>query len=153
MVLQTLAGRRTGEDVDDLVAWLTGLTDCPAVTHTLVAGCDAPVHQGEPATWVYVEADAGRGLARRRCLGCGLTTPVLDSAEHWSFPPMWCCPTCGQSIVEMAGGLHAEPGGPGEPDRVDWLAVAVRCVGCGCVEGVTDLLVPGLTIDEVAAGF
>ena len=39
MVLQTVAGHRIGEDAEDLKAWMSGLSGCPAVTHTLQTAC------------------------------------------------------------------------------------------------------------------
>src|SRR5919197_996270 len=126
MALQTVGGHRVGEDVDDLKAWLRELRGCPAITHTLAATCTNPLHGEEPVMWFYVEGDAQRGIARRRCVSCASVRPVLDSEEHWTFPPMWSCGGCANSLAEVAFGVHAEPaeGGP----RVTWLAVAVRCV-------------------------
>ena len=62
----------------------------------------------EPSTWFYVEADAETAVARHRCMSCGDSRDVLDSAEHWNFPRMWACPSCSQSIAEIAAGLHAD---------------------------------------------
>jgi hypothetical protein len=49
-------------------------------------------------------------------------------------------------MFEVAVGLHVESG-----TTVSWLAVAVRCVGCGRLDGVTDMNVPSLSVDEVRA--
>jgi hypothetical protein len=35
---------------------------------------------------------------------------------------------------------------------VSWLAVGVRCVECGRFDGVTDMVVDNLTLDDVANG-
>jgi len=40
--------------------------------------------------------------------------------------------------------------GDDDEPRATWLAVGVRCVQCGRLEGVTDLFVPGLSLAEVA---
>lgn len=145
MTVQKVAGHRVGEDSDDLQSWLRGLEGCPPINITVLAMCDNPVHGEERPTWFYVEGDPLAGLARRRCLSCASVTHVLDSEEHWTHPPMRCCETCGQSMFEVAAGLHLD--GP----TVDWLAIGVRCVGCGALDGLTDLAVPNLTVDEVRA--
>lgn len=135
-----------GEDVDDLRTYLHALPDCPPVQHTQQLRCAS--RDGE---WFFVEADAAAGVARRRCITCGTSTDLLDSAGHWTFPPMHACSACGQSIMELAVGLHAaEPAEPGEPPRVGWLALAARCVECGRIDGLTDAYVPDLTVGEVA---
>jgi hypothetical protein len=145
--MQRVAGNELGEDTDDLRQWLEGLTGCPSVNLTVLARCTNPAHDGDEAmTWFYVEADAANGVARRRCLACGSVSHVLDSEAHWTHPPMHACLTCGQSMFEMACGLHVEGGA-----TVTWVAVAVRCVGCGRLDGVTDMGVPGLSVDEVRA--
>lgn len=145
--MQKLAGSELGEDSDDLRGWLEGLEGCPRVNVTVLARCGSPVHDGDDAmTWFYVEADAANGIARRRCLACGEVRHLLDSEQHWNHPPMHACTTCGQSMFEVACGLHVENGA-----TVSWLAVAVRCVGCGRLEGVTDMNVPDLPVDEVRA--
>lgn len=145
MTLQRVAGNRTGEDSDDLMAWLKGLEGCPTISAAVLARCANEVHGDDRPTWFYVEGDAQSGLARRRCLACGLVVHLLDSESHWTHPPMHCCGTCGQSMFELAVGLHIEDA------FVDWLAVGLRCVGCGCLEGLTDMNVDSLTYDEVAA--
>jgi hypothetical protein len=144
MVVHTVSGRKVGEDLDDLQAWVRALEGCPQVTTTATAACVNPMHD-EPATWFYVEADARNALARRRCLACGVAVSTLDSEQRWSHPPMWSCGTCGQSIVELVAGLHIE-----DDDRVTWVAMAVRCVGCGGMSGLTDFVVDG-THDEIMA--
>jgi hypothetical protein len=147
MALQTVAGHRVGEDADDLKAWLRELSDCPPITHTLAATCHDPAHGGEPSMWFYVEGDAGTGIARRRCVGCATVRTVLDSEQRWTFPPMWACDNCQNSLCEVAFGVHAEPADDGP--LVTWLAVVVRCVECGRFDGVTDLVVPRLSLAEV----
>jgi hypothetical protein len=145
--MQKVADSQLGQDSDDLQQWLEALKGCPSVNVTTLARCTNPSHDGDEAmTWFYVEADPGNAVARRRCLACGMVHHVLDSEEHWTHPPMYSCGTCGQSMFEVAFGLHVENGA-----TVTWLAVAVRCVGCGRLDGVTDMNVPSLPVDEVRA--
>ena len=144
--MHKVAGSELGEDSDDLQHWLETLRGCPSVNLTVLARCANPVHGDEAMTWFYVEADAAGGVARRRCLACGQVQHVLDSAEHWTHPPMCACTTCGQSMFEVGYGLHVESG-----TDVTWLAVAVRCVGCGRLDGVTDLHVDRRPVAEVRA--
>ena len=75
---------------------------------------------------------------------------MLDSERLWSYPPMWACRSCGNSICEVAFGVHAE-GSAHDSGRplVSWLAVGVRCVACGRLDGITDVVVPDLPLDEV----
>ncbi|MDQ1696626.1 MAG: hypothetical protein QOJ03_1979, partial [Frankiaceae bacterium] len=129
----------------DLKAWLRGLEGCPSIDRTVVATCRRPVHGDEPATWFYVEADAQAGVGRMRCLACGDVRPLLDSAERWTFPPAWSCFNCSQSIAEVAFGVHENLG------RASWLVMSVRCVECGHLAGLTDLVVPDLDADALAA--
>ncbi len=144
MVLRTTAGAHTAESVDDLKGWLRALESPFTVTETVTLACDA--HGDTRPTWTYVEADARRGVARRRCLSCATSVGVLDSHDRWTWPAMWCCRGCGQSIAEVVAGLACA-----EDDHVDWVAIAGRCVECGRVEGLTDLLVPHRPIGEVVA--
>ena len=144
MTLQKVAGSELGEDSDDLRNWLEGLTGCPSVNVTVLARCANPVHEDDAPTWFYVEADAAHGLARRRCLACGVVHHLFDSEEHWTHPPMHMCATCGQAMFEIAYGLHVAGGA-----TVSWLAVGVRCVGCGTLDGVTDMNLPDLPVDQV----
>lgn len=145
-MLRTVAGRRTGEDVEDLQTWLRALEGCPTVTHATLAVCDSDFHGGDVATWFYVEADPEAGVARRRCLACARVRPVLDSEECWTYPPTWSCPNCGDSIAEVAFGLHVDGG-----TEVTWLAMGVRCVECGTVAGVTDAVIPPTPVATVLA--
>lgn len=142
MVLR--AGRKA-EDADDLRGWVAGLEGGPVVTDTLVLACG--MHGDERPTWHYVEADAAAGVARRRCLGCGFAVSVLDSGSRWTFPPMWSCDTCGHSIAEVAAGLSAPDG-----EHVDWVVLAARCVECGQVEGLTDVVLAAAPLPDVVAG-
>ena len=142
MVLRTISGVATGEDVEDLRAFLTKLPDSPPVHETVVLACDN--HEDERPTWSYVEADPRAGVARRRCLQCAQSVPLLDSAERWTHPPMWSCGTCTQSIAEVAVGLSVEDG-----EHVTWVVVGARCVDCGRVDGLTDLVLPRTPLDEV----
>lgn len=139
-------GGRTADSIGGLAEWLTDLPGGPVVNRVNVAECSRPVHQGEPATWWYVEADARAGVARLRCLACGDARPVLDSAERWTFPAAWACVGCAQSIAEVAFGMHLE-----DDDTVTWVAVGVRCVNCGEVDGVTDLVVDSVPLADALA--
>ncbi|MCU1594150.1 MAG: hypothetical protein JWO12_1542 [Frankiales bacterium] len=143
MVLRSVGGIRTGEDVEDLRAFLMDLPlGAPAITETVVLACHN--HGDENPSWTYVEADASAGVARRRCLQCAQGVALLDSEERWTHPAMWACGTCGQSIAEVAAGLSAPDG-----DHVQWLAVAARCVECGRIDGLTDMVVDGRPLGEV----
>ncbi|HUR51966.1 MAG TPA: hypothetical protein VMZ11_07575 [Mycobacteriales bacterium] len=144
MVLRTVQGVQTGEDVEDLRAFLSSLPGAPEVHETVVLGCDR--HEDERPTWTYVEADAEAGVARRRCLQCARTAPMLDSEERWTHPPMWSCGTCSQSIAEVAVGLSVEDG-----EHVTWAVVGARCVECGRVDGLTDMVLARLPLTEVLA--
>lgn len=141
MTLRENAGIVTGEDADDLLVWLRRLDGCPPVTHAVLTSCGR--HGDEQPTWSYVEADATEGVARRRCVACGGASALLDSAERWTFPPMWSCRSCAHSLAEVAAGLSVEEG------ETTWLALAARCVDCGRIEGLTDVVVPRLPLDEV----
>jgi hypothetical protein len=59
---------------------------------------------------------------------------------------MLSCSTCGQSMFELGAGFHVVDGG------VEWLALGVRCVGCGTLDGVTDMSGGQMPLDEVSAG-
>jgi hypothetical protein len=142
MVLRTVAGVRTGEDVEDLRAFLMRLAGAPAVHETVVLACAN--HGDERPTWSYVEADATAGVARRRCLQCAHSTPLLDSEPHWTHPPMWSCQSCGQSIAEVAAGLSVPDG-----EHVDWLCLGARCVECGRIDGLTDMVLDARPLGEV----
>lgn len=140
--MRTAHGHHKAEAIADVLQWLRDLDECPPVTRAVVARCTRPVHGVDPATWFYVEADAAAGVARLRCLACGDARAVMDSEERWTYPPAWSCQDCRQSIAEVAFGVHTED------DVANWLAVAVRCVECGNVAGVTDMVVPNLPADE-----
>ena len=152
MALQRLHDHRTGEDADDLKAWLHTLEGCPSVEVTALATCGNEAHGDERPTWFYVEADGSVGVARRRCLGCGSVHHVLDSQANW--PPgvhTSSCPTCAQSMFEVAAGMHTASSPAGAAPVVSWLALGVRCVTCGRVDGLTDMFVPNLPIADVVA--
>ncbi len=136
-MLRSVQGHRTAESVQDLHEWVRHLDGCPPVTRTVAARCTHPVHGDETGTWFFVEADAEAGVARTRCLGCGDARPLLDSTHRWTFPPAWSCPSCRQAIAEVVFGVHEEDGVP------TWLVVTARCVECGQLEGLTDLVVTG----------
>jgi hypothetical protein len=142
MVLRMVGGVRTGEDTEDLRAFLTRLEGSPAVHETVLLACGN--HGDERPTWTYVEADAAEGVARRRCLQCATNVWVLDSESRWTFPHVWSCQTCGQSIAEVAAGLSMPEG-----DEVRWLVLGARCVDCGRIDGLTDLVLPGTPLAEV----
>ena len=144
MVLRSVAGARTGEDVEDLRSWLLALGSGPEVHGAVVLHCDR--HDDSDATWAYAEADARTGIARRRCLACGSSQSLLDSAERWTHPPMWACRGCGQSIAELAVGFHLPDG-----EHVRWLALGARCVHCGRLAGLTDALLDDMPLGEVLA--
>ena len=133
MTLTKVAGKPVGEDSGDLRLWLERLEGCPSITATALARCENEAHGDEPPTLFYVEGDAKEGIVRRRCLACGGVKHVLDSEERWTHPPMHTCPTCGQSMFEMAAGFHVTDG------SVDWVAIGLRCVGCGMLDGLTDI--------------
>ena len=146
MTVRVAGGRSRAESVDDLAHWLQGLQGCPPVHRTVTAACRQAAHTDEPGTWFYVEADRAEGVARLRCLACGDARSLFDSAERWTFPTMWSCRECRQAIAEVVVGLHVESG-----EAVTWAAVAVRCVNCGDMTGVTDVVLPGLSVDEVVS--
>lgn len=144
MTRRTVAGAPTGEDVEDLRSWLRELDGSPPVHEVVVLGCAA--HEDERPTWAYVECDAALGLARRRCLACGTSVALLDSEQRWTHPPMHACAGCGTSIVEVAAGLSLPDG-----EHVEWVAVGARCVECGRLAGLTDLVVDRTPVTEVLA--
>lgn len=146
MTLRTVAGRPKAEEAEDLHKWLRALDGCPTVHRTVPGVCANPVHGDDLATWFYVETDRSAGVARRRCLACGTTAALLDSDERWTYPAMWSCPDCSQSIAEVGFGLHLE-----DDDTVSWVVMGLRCVGCGGVDGATDVVVPRLDADEILA--
>ena len=145
MVMRTVGTRHTAEDTEDLAIWVRELTGCPPVTQTTLAACSHASHGDEPATWFYVEADAEAGVARLRCLSGGHTKDVLDSADHWTFPGVWSCRRCHQSIAEVVYGIHDEAG------TAKWLVLAVRCVECGDVAGLTDIVLGEVPLDDLLA--
>src|SRR5690242_17951689 len=113
MVLRTVQGVPTGEDVEDLRSFLTRLPGSPEVHETVVLACGN--HEDDRPTWMYVEADSRNGVARRRCLQCAQSSYLLDSEARWTHPPMWACGSCNQSIAEVAAGLSVED------DEVTWV--------------------------------
>jgi ribosomal protein L37AE/L43A len=133
------------ETVEGLKAWLRDLAGCPAISRVVIARCECPIHGNEPGTWFYVEADATEGVARLRCLACGDARSLLDSAERWTYPSVWSCTDCGQSIAEVGYGVHVDGG------DATWMAVAARCVNCGALAGLTDLVVPDIAADVFAS--
>lgn len=145
MTLRSVGPRLISESIEDVVEWVKHLEGCPPVTRTKIALCPNPSHGSDPANWFYVEADVGEGVARLRCLAGGHITDLLDSAEHWTYPGVWACPGCGQSIAEAVFGIH-ESGGSAQ-----WMAIAVRCVECGEVAGVADMVLEDTPIDELLA--
>jgi hypothetical protein len=142
MVLRVVGGIRTGEDTEDLRAFLSHLEGSPTVSETVVLGCGN--HGDERPTWTYVEADPANGVARRRCLQCATNVWVLDSEERWTFPHVWACGSCGQSICEVAAGLALS-----EDEQVSWVVLGARCCDCGRIDGLTDLVLPGTPLPEV----
>ena len=146
MTLRTAGGRTLAESVQDLKQWLHGLDGCPPIQRTVVAECRRPTHGEDPGTWFYVEADRADGVARVRCLACGDSNSLFDSADRWTYPTAWSCSSCRQAIAEVVYGLHVEGG-----DAVTWVAMATRCVECGDMAGVADFVLPGVAVDEVVA--
>jgi len=142
MVLRVTGGVRTGEDVEDLRAFLSHLEGSPQVHETVVLTCGH--HDDERPTWTYVEADPRAGVARRRCLQCARTTNVLDSASRWTHPPMWSCAGCHQSISEVAAGLSLPDG-----ENVTWVVLGARCVECGRIDGLTDVVMAPTPLSQV----
>jgi len=145
MVLRTVAGTRTGEDTEDLREWLLHLDGAPQVHEVVLLACAQ--HGDERPTWAYAEADAGTGIARRRCLACAASIWLLDSGARWTHPPMHACLGCGTSLVEVAAGLHLPDG-----EHVEWVVVGVRCVECSRLTGLTDMVVDRTPVAEVLAG-
>lgn len=144
MVHRKVAGAVAGEDVEDLRTWLSQLAGSPPVHETVVLACAE--HGDERPTWAYVEASAAEGVVRRRCLACATVVHLLDSERRWTHPPMWACRGCGHSIVEVAAGLSVPDG-----EHVDWVVVGARCVECGRLAGLTDLVVAGRPLPDVLA--
>jgi hypothetical protein len=144
MVLKKVAGARTGEDAEDLRSWLSSLEGSPAVHETVVLACEK--HGDQRPTWAYVEAKADDGIARRRCIACATTVHLLDSEARWTYPQMWSCRGCGNSIVEVAAGLSVPDG-----EHVDWVVVGARCVECGRLAGLTDMVVDSRPLAQVLA--
>lgn len=144
MVLRTVAGVRTGEDTEDLRAFLMTLPEAPEVHETVVLACGN--HGDERPTWSYVEADPRTGVARRRCLQCASNVWLMDSEERWTFPQIWACGTCSQSIAEVAAGMSLPDG-----DHVEWMVLGARCVECGRIDGLTDQVLPGIPLSQVVA--
>ena len=144
MVLRVVGGVRTGEDTEDLRQFLMTLEGAPEVHETALLACDN--HGDERPTWTYVEADAAEGVARRRCLQCAGSVYALDSEERWTYPQMWACRTCGQSIAEVAVGLSMPDG-----EHVEWLVLGARCCDCGRIDGLTDMVLPRTPVSQVMA--
>ena len=145
MVRRTVAGALTGEGVEDLRMWLRELPGSPEVHEVVVLACNGPHDdEAERPVWAYVEADATSGLARRRCLACGTSVALLDSEQRWTHPLMFSCGGCSCSIVEVAAGLHLPDG-----EHVEWVAVGARCVECGRLVGLTDMLLAPTPVLEV----
>ena len=144
MTMRTVAGAPTGEDVEDLRAWLRRLPGAPPVHEVVTLHCAD--HDDEQPTWAYAEADPTTGIARRRCLACAAAVHLLDSESRWTHPQMWACGGCGQSIAELAVGLSLPDG-----EHVEWAALGARCVECGRLAGLTDIVLDRLPLAEVVA--
>jgi hypothetical protein len=145
VVLRTVGNRTVAETADDVVTWLERLTGCPPVSHTKIAVCTHPSHGEDVAAagWFYVEGDPTEGVARLRCLSGGHANDLLDSADRWTYPGVWACPSCSQSIAEVVYGINDEMG------VAHWLFVAVRCVECGDVNGLTDMAAGDIPLEEL----
>jgi hypothetical protein len=129
--------------VNDLVEWVRQLSGCPTITDAKVAACTHPAHTDDATPWFYVEADPNEGVARLRCIADGQVQELLDSGERWTYPKAWLCPACSQSIAEVVYGIHTTDG------IARWLVVTVRCVECGEIGGVTDVVVNDVPIDAL----
>ena len=136
--------RPAGEDAADLQTWLLGLTGGPTVHQTALLACGQ--HDDSEPLWHYVEADSSEGVARRRCLACAHVVYALDSDDRWTHPAMWACDGCGHSIVEVAAGLSSSDG-----EHVQWVVLGVRCIECGRLAGITDLVLDDVPLDQVMA--
>ena len=145
MSVESAHGTRKVSSVEGLLQWLRDLEGCPPLNRAFKARCTSDVHGDDPATWFYVEADAAAGVARLRCLACGMVKSILDSEERWTFPAAWSCGDCRQSIAEVGFGVHGEGG------SATWMVVAVRCVECGDIAGLTDIVVPNVPLDAFVA--
>ena len=145
MLLQTRDGAVTGEDAADLRAWLLALDGPEPLDEVVALTCDR--HGEARPAWSYVEADPVAGVARRRCLPCATTVPLLDSEQRWTWPPTWACRGCGHSIAEVAAGLAAPDG-----EHVEWVVLGARCVDCGRLAGLTDVVLDRVPRAEVLAG-
>jgi len=143
VVMRTAGTRHTAESVTDLMDWVRSLEGDLQITRTKQATCQAPSHGDEPATWFYVEADPHHGVARLRCLSGGHIYSVADSDRRWTFPHTWSCNGCNQSIAEVVYGIHADE------DLATWLVVTARCVECGEVAGLTDVLLAPTDVDDL----
>ena len=140
MSLESLENHVVGDNPDDLRAWVLALAGGPGVTHVQVQHCREDAAHGEDRPfWFFAEADGRHGVVRLRCVACGQAHSLFDSDERWTYPPMFACATCAQSMLEVAIGVHAEPDSDGRP-VVTWAAVGSRCVMCGRLEGLTDVL-------------
>ena len=142
MALKRSGDAVTGEDVDDLLVWLSDLPGAPVVHQRIALACEQ--HGEDRPTWSYVEADPAAGVARRRCLACAGVVYLLDSDDRWTHPPMWACRGCAQSIVEIAAALSVPDG-----EHVEWVALAARCVECGRLAGLTDAIVDRQPLSQV----
>ncbi len=60
---------------------------------------------------------------------------------------MWSCSGCGHSIAEIAAGLSTPDG-----EHVEWVVLGARCVECGQVDGLTDLVLAGQSLPSVVVG-
>jgi hypothetical protein len=58
---------------------------------------------------------------------------------------VWSCVSCQQSIAEVVFGIHDEAG------TAKWLVLAVRCVECGDVAGLTDIVLGEVALDDLLA--
>ena len=144
MVLRTEHGLPLGEDAADLADWLGRLEGPHPVTGTVVLACSR--HGEDRPTWCYVDADAAAGVARRRCLACATPVWLLDSEARWTFPTGWSCSGCRGTIAEVAAGVSAPDG-----EQAQWVVVAARCVHCGRIAGLTDIVVDGRSLTQVLA--
>lgn len=129
-----------GQSADDLRAWTLALEGGPGVTHVQIQHCRGDAAHGEERPfWFFAEADPHEGLIRLRCVACGDARGLFDSDRQWSYPPMHACLSCEQSMMEISVGVHAEESA-GRAPVVTWAVIGARCVMCGRMEGLTDVL-------------
>jgi hypothetical protein len=114
------------------------------VTETLVLACGQ--HGDERPTWMYVEADAATGVADGAA--CSAASPSRARLRlALDLPADVGLHSCGHSIAEVAAGLSVPDG-----QHVDWVVLGARCVECGQVGGLTDVVLDQAPLASVVVG-